>query len=95
MKKLYLKLIDHLKINFRRKNITMENKSIKIEKLLIEEDILSCVKIINSSLTTVINNNIQLNSSYLKFKDGTSMPSLERAKVALERLNILLDEYSK
>jgi hypothetical protein len=98
MKKLYLKLIDHLKINFRRKNITMENKSIKIEKLLIEEDILSCVKIINHCLTNMStegNNGLQLEPSYLKDKDGKTRPLLEKAKVAVERLNILLDEYSK
>ena len=94
MIKLYLQLIDHLKINFKRKNITMENKSIKIEKLLIEDDILSCVKIINSCLTTVTNNELHL-GPYLKDKDGKTMTRLEKAKVAIERLNILLDEYSK
>lgn len=69
----------------------MENKSMKIEKLIINEDIINCLNIINNNITTEINGKKSI-SAYLK-KDGKPTYQLLKAKAAAERLNILIDEY--
>lgn len=69
----------------------MENKSMKIDKLIINEDIINCLNIINNNITTEINGKKSI-SAYLK-KDGKPTYQLLKAKAAAERLNILIDEY--
>ena len=69
----------------------MENKSIKIDKLIINEDIINCLNIINDNITTEINGRKTI-SAYLK-KDGKPTYNLLKAKAAVERLNVLIEEY--
>lgn len=71
----------------------MENGIIKIEKALLREDIILCVKILNTTLIKEINENSFL-SDNLK-KEGKPTPDLIKAKAAVERLNTLLSEYIK
>ena len=71
----------------------MENNTMKIEKLLITEDLLNCLNILSSNLTTETNSKTTI-SAYLK-KDGKPTYQLLKAKAAAERLNILLEEFIK
>ncbi len=69
----------------------MEN-NIKIEKSLIKEDILMCVEILNSTLIEKIGDKNYL--SY-RLKKEKNYNTLNKAKAAVARLTILLDEFSK
>ena len=71
----------------------MENKTMKIDMTLIGDDIVSCVKILKSTLIKEVDGNMLL-ADFLT-KGGEATYPLLKAKAAAERLNVLLNEYAK
>ena len=69
----------------------MDN-NIKIDKVLIKEDIVLCVEILNNALLNKIGDKNYLSNQLKKEKDSKS---LNKAKAAAKRLVFLLDEFSK
>lgn len=69
----------------------MEN-NMKIDKVLIKEDIVLCVEILNNVLLNKIVDKNYLSNQLKKEKDSKS---LNKAKAAAKRLVLLLDEFSK
>ena len=69
----------------------MDN-NIKIDKVLIKEDIILCIEIINNTLIYNIGDKNYLSYQLKKEKDSKS---LNKAKAAANRLVILLEEFSK